>query len=227
MSATGRGGVRITGERYYTDPRLTAACVSLLPIRPGQRVLEGHIGAGAWVEPLRQRGAIVYGMDINPEASGLRLVPPARRRVGDFLTAEPPIAAPDWIVGNPPFSRPLAPRPCSRCKPDTPKRAACRSCHGTGIVVPMQTICDQHVARALAIAKVGVAFILRAGFYETAIRGRAIETSPLAWFRGIPERPSFMPQGRGTDSCPYAFIQWERGHIGVARFELLWWKEAA
>lgn len=87
-------------DAYYTPDALARACVSVLDIAPGSRVLEPHVGGGAFVRAVRtqQPTAHVTGCDINPGALGLAACDVDID--GDFLGLDGEY---DFIVGNPPF----------------------------------------------------------------------------------------------------------------------------
>lgn len=101
---------RRVNDAYYTPSQLAEACLARaregkyapIELRPTTRVLEPHVGGGAWA-------ALVAGQvhlttcDIDPEASGLALGD--EQIVGDFLTHDFFAAGPfDLILGNPPFN---------------------------------------------------------------------------------------------------------------------------
>lgn len=85
--------------------------------------------------------------------------------------------APDWIVGNPPF-----------------------------------TGAEAHVRMALREASVGVAFLLRLAFLESAARIPFWREHPAADVHVLSRRPSFT--GSGTDSAAYGWFVWRRGYAG-------------
>ena len=87
-------------DAYYTPEKLAAALVDLLPIRPGEAVLEPSCGGGAFVRALLKKTPEVVAMDLDPEAPGLALTLSA---CADFLSIMPRIK-PRWIVGNPPYN---------------------------------------------------------------------------------------------------------------------------
>ena len=65
---------------------------------------------------------------------------------------------------------------------------------------------ETHVRWALKQAKVGVAFILKLSFLESAERLDFWWESPVNDLYVLAERPSFT--GQGTDSSAYAFFVW-------------------
>lgn len=100
-------------ERVYTPDSLAMAAVRQLDDgthNPPLRVVEGHVGGGAWVRACRR----VWGtrpsfllIDKDPDCNGLA-VADARRLVADFASREAMEAVadfdPDLVIGNPPFS---------------------------------------------------------------------------------------------------------------------------
>lgn len=95
-------------DRYYTPDLEARNLAALLPIQPGARILEPHVGGGAWVRALRETvpGATIIGNDLDPNARGLALCD--EQLVGDAtrssLLTE---AKADWVVGNPPYGTAL------------------------------------------------------------------------------------------------------------------------
>lgn len=113
MSAAGLGGPRRPLDAYQTPYPLALAALARMPwLLDGARVaLEPSAGGGAWVRALRAarasderpRPLTVLAVDLDPAAPGLALADLGR--AGDFLAWEPdPLARPDLVVGNPPFS---------------------------------------------------------------------------------------------------------------------------
>ena len=109
-------GSRIALDRYYTPDDFTRAALLGVEEKLGKgavfsgTVWEAHVGAGAWSRAALQRPqTTVWVSDLDPEAPGLNLHAypgrrPARVRAGvDFLHDTIFEAAPDWILGNPPF----------------------------------------------------------------------------------------------------------------------------
>lgn len=92
---------RLPNDAYYTPDDLAEKLVGLLPLSPGDFVLEPSVGGGAFARALRKRGAEVVGCDINPRAEG---VPDCSAFIeADFLTLPPPCTF-EWVVGNPPYT---------------------------------------------------------------------------------------------------------------------------
>lgn len=96
-------------DRHYSPPGLFEALVPLLGIRRGETVLMCSGGHGAPIAALEAVGAIVYAVDIDPEASIFKRLPAERTLLGDFLELgenrpEHWPAFFDYVVDNPPFS---------------------------------------------------------------------------------------------------------------------------
>lgn len=180
MSSTTRQGDRLS--RYYTDPRVAAACVAALPeVRPGWRILDPHAGGGAWLEAVLERepGAFCHAHDLDPGAAAVQPGQRWRTTVGDFLEEEGPRwSGIDLVVGNPPYS------------------------------VDGVEVATIHLRRALEVAP-RVAWLLPldllGGHRALPERWRAI---PAAVWPVYP-RPSFT--GGKTDSGEYGFMLFERG----------------
>ncbi len=99
-------GSRHPLDAYYTPRTLADAIVGWLDCDFFQdaapwSALEPSVGAGAFVHAVRKQWprCEVAGVDINPDAAGLRL---CTGHVADFATFEAEV--PHLIVGNPPFS---------------------------------------------------------------------------------------------------------------------------
>ena len=80
---------------------------------------------------------------------------------------------------------------------------------------------EAHIRHALAHATVGVAFLLRLAFLETQIRYPFWTAHPPAEVYVFSRRPSFT--GGKTDSCPYGWFIWRRGHTAPPRLGWLQW----
>ncbi len=90
-------------DAYYTPDAVAKACLSVLDIAPSMTVWEPHVGGGAFMRALADRGVYTVASDINPNAPGLVLS--RCRFVGDFLSyIDDGGHEFDWIVGNPPFN---------------------------------------------------------------------------------------------------------------------------
>jgi hypothetical protein len=95
-------GERTGGDSYYTPPALADVLVGLLPLEPGDTVLEPSAGGGAFCRALEARGCLVHALDVDPRAPALNMpARPWRVQVGDFLSAK--VGRPAWVVGNPPY----------------------------------------------------------------------------------------------------------------------------
>lgn len=104
-------GGRVALDAYYTRPEDAAAALAswcqlaglhrTAPLH-GWRVLEPSVGAGAWAQAAEALGAVVWAVDINPEAVGLR---GRHQHVGSFLQPLPDGWPEDFdlVLGNPPF----------------------------------------------------------------------------------------------------------------------------
>lgn len=89
-------------DRYYTPADVAEAVVGALGVLPGQTAWEPSCGGGAFVRALRARGVVVDGVDLDPDAPGLREVRNAH--VGDFVRLAPQLPRASWVVMNPPFA---------------------------------------------------------------------------------------------------------------------------
>jgi len=95
-------GKRRANDAYYTPDELANRLVGLLPVQPTDLALEPSAGGGAFVRALQARGALVCGVDIDPDSVGVKQAQ-HHAWTGDFRDHEwndPPY---DWIVGNPPY----------------------------------------------------------------------------------------------------------------------------
>ena len=90
---TRKNGERAKLDAYYTDDRVAQAVIDeviphiLMAEAAPLRVLEPHVGGGAWVralQRLRSPNITITAMDLNPEAAGLALADHAMPGV-DFL----------------------------------------------------------------------------------------------------------------------------------------------
>jgi hypothetical protein len=106
-----RSNGHVDSDYCPTPPLCAVGCVSLLPIQRGDRVVDVGAGHGVFSQAVYDlHGVSSIAVELYPERyDGL-----ARRRddgviseivSGSFLEWAPaPGEAPDWIVGNPPFS---------------------------------------------------------------------------------------------------------------------------
>ncbi len=108
MSATRRGGIRESLDRYYTPPDLARVLVDQLGIGPGLAICEPSAGGGAFVEALAAtKPARLVAVDVDPSAPGLTMG--TASVCADFLDLEWSTRCQfDWIVGNPPYRDALA-----------------------------------------------------------------------------------------------------------------------
>lgn len=240
MSATGRGAEYREGAAYYTPLPLARFLLGLLPVweRP-RRVLEPHVGSGAFLTAAleREAGAGVYhrlyGLDIDPAAKGVEL---ARAEggwggVGCFLTTQLP-APPDVIVGNPPYSEVQAEVLCTKCHGSGRKGgvldgATCTRCKGNGWFTPKPVAVAQlHIRRALDVVTPGghVAFLLRLGIVEGRDRFPLFRDHPPRKVFALSTRPTFT--GGSSDQTSYGWFWWQDGYRGPTEFEVVDWKPA-
>lgn len=98
-----------TLERDYTPPNLAAAaCDGIAKTlgRDPKRILEAHVGGGSWVHAASAtwpKAEIGVG-DADPCAPGLESSHVVYTGMLEHHLAEIDEYAPDWCVGNPPFS---------------------------------------------------------------------------------------------------------------------------
>jgi len=94
--------VRAELDAFYTPDDLARHLVGLLPVLPGDTVLEPSVGGGAFARALKRQE--VTGIDLDPRARGFDHCDYSE--VGDFLAVEKESfdRAPRWVVGNPPYS---------------------------------------------------------------------------------------------------------------------------
>jgi hypothetical protein len=197
--------------RYYTDGVLARVLIDLLPIRRHDRVYEGHVGGGSWVNAVLRRSAAlgwtdgpkIACNDFDKNAPGLRIQDPriCHRSVGDFLEAKP-CWRPNWVLGNPPYSLP-------RLNPVTGKTV-------------LTSVAEDHVRRALSLGD-NVAFLLRLNFLGGDERSDLWQTHPAKHVYVLSQRPSFTTDG-STDSCEYAMFVWESGWRGQTALDVVSWR---
>ena len=105
MSATGRGGARIDGDKYYTPDAVAAACINAVGWGMRATFVEPSVGGGAFARALREDGYNVFGVDNDPTAPGFRDCD-LGYAVSDFSAWQPPNGLrPDFVVGNPPYNQ--------------------------------------------------------------------------------------------------------------------------
>lgn len=213
-------GVRTAGDSYYTDTRLAKVLVNLLPLEPGDTVLEPSAGGAAFCLELEARGCVVHAMDIDPRAPALHM--PRHiwsTQVGDFTLDAPSAGRPKWVVGNPPYAKLGEPVMCTKCRGDSPARQSCKRCKGKGHTTAREPEAENQVHRALGVATRGVAFLLRLAFLATMRRRVSLwQANPPAKVWVLPQRPSFT--GKGTDQFDYGWFVWDNEHQGPT--ELGW-----
>lgn len=91
---------------------------------------------------------------------------------------------------------------------------------------PPYLTAEAHVRQALSVARVGVAFLLRAGFLESKERIPFWRAHPAFAVYFLSERPSFT--GGGTDSTTYAWFIWRHDHAGPGfHGEVVSWRAEA
>lgn len=190
-------------EAHYTPIALARAIVARLPVRPGDVVLEPHLGGGAIAEALLDAGCVVLAMDIDAQAPGIARLTgrPGFRWLGagDFLdaTSEPRKAlavahrAPILAVGNPPFSTAIA-----------------------------------HVRAALDVAP-QVAYLLPLPFLAADEREALHVDHPALQVWPVCPRPSFDRGGTARSEC--VIVHWLRGWGGPTAWRpyLRWQKPPA
>lgn len=199
---------------HNTPIPLAREICSALPVRPGQSILEGHVGTGAFPVALAQaypsHRLLVEVGDLNPENIGLH--PPLTQHFGsfraypgvDFLKVNP-WRPPDWILGNPPYG-----------DEETRDEA------------------EPHVRRALEIVRPGgsVVFLLQAGFmfgggrYDRMWRpGSGIPRPFHVW--NVVGRPSFNVTGEEPPE-PSEEPAAKKKAGGSNRYEYvaIWWNTA-
>ena len=193
-------GTRITGDRYYTSPRLARAIVSEVQQFIGEPldgvVMEPSVGGGAFATAvLDLTPACLVIVDTDRTAPGFHTSQWARRQAAgerypsgyyagwSFLDID--FFRPDWVIGNPPYADALA-----------------------------------HVEHALAIAP-RVVFLLRLAFTESLARIPFWQSAPLRHLWVLSKRPSFTASGK-TDSCAYAVFFWDRDHTGPPTMTPCW-----
>ena len=84
--------------------------------------------------------------------------------------------------------------------------------HGTSGNPPFSAA-EEHVRHAMRISRVGVGFLLRLAFLESAKRRAFWREHPPAEVHVLSERPSFT--GGGTDNAAYGWFVWRRGFSGT------------
>lgn len=230
MSSTTRGGDYDPLGAYYTRPDDARRCVQVLPIEPGERILEPSVGGGSFLRALYALGLVdaaarnVEVMDLNPQAPGLHMPGDHLRTVardtglvvltGFLVTA--PQQRPDWVLGNPPYgTRPPA-ETCPRC---AGAGEGCRRCRGEGEVRPAAVhVATAHCRRALAITRRHVAFLLSLGFLESLRRAAFWSWAPLRRVWIFPDRLSYF----NCPACSGTGVAGPRWHPSGWRWDAAW-----
>lgn len=187
--------------QYFTTDALADVLVSMLGVQPFDRILEPHVGGGAFVRAALRQGVLRH--QINACDVDLTLIGDVVKnygimaRAGDFLTLERATFGPDridgwdWIIGNPPYSRP--------------------SGRFNEKGEPIQEPCAElHIRHALSLLAPGghLAFLLRLAMLETSDRIGFWREHPAKCLYVLAQRPSFTDGG--TDSSAYGWFIWER-----------------
>lgn len=89
---------------------------------------------------------------------------------------------------------------------------------------PPFTDAEAHVRHAIAISRVGCAFLLRLAFLEGMKRRDFWREHPAAEVHVLVSRPSFT--GGATDSAAYGWFIWRRKHVGPTILRHLDWRAA-
>ena len=93
-------------DQYFTRDDVARACVKMLPIRPGEAVLEPHAGGGAFLRALAPLNVQLYAYDLDLSCRDKWGVAVEGTWQGNFLDDEldGDDYVFDWIVGNPPYN---------------------------------------------------------------------------------------------------------------------------
>ena len=89
-------------QAFYTPSEIAKELVSLADIQPGMRCLEPSAGDGAIAGALKEVGAEVVCVEVDPDAVKKLQAKGFEPLVQDFLTIEPELF--DRVVMNPPFT---------------------------------------------------------------------------------------------------------------------------
>jgi len=92
---------RIKHDAYFTPEKLAKRLVSLLPIDSRHKVLEPHVGGGAFASAIKDTGAHLTGSDIQETSAGFEICD--EKIVCNFLHHDYQNKF-DFVIGNPPFN---------------------------------------------------------------------------------------------------------------------------
>ena len=90
-------------QAFYTPDSVVAEMVELAGIEAGMHCLEPSAGGGAIARAIKEAGAIVYCIEMNPEAAGKLMNEGFDIQMADFMEVKPNPRA-DRILMNPPFT---------------------------------------------------------------------------------------------------------------------------
>lgn len=99
-----RAGTAVAKDlQYYPTPtEVVERVLGDLYIKPGERVLEPSCGCGRFMDALRERGARVFGIEVDPGRAAQCRAKGHNVLLANFLETEP-TADFDRVVMNPPF----------------------------------------------------------------------------------------------------------------------------
>lgn len=181
--------VRITKDKYFTNPKLTESLLEIVPIQG--YVFEPCCGEGHILRVLYKRPGIknIYGGDIDCVKSDWFPIcmdstqSHQWRALNDqhIHAHQKPI---DWVVSNPPY---------------------------------VQPDCQDIINNSWKYASVGVAMLLRLSYLEPCLnktggyRGEFLKEAPLSHLIVFNPRPQFRADTKGTDSSTVAWFVWQKG----------------
>jgi len=198
MSATGRGGIRLSEDAYETPEWVYKQFEPFLldwlgnEYREPKAILEPGAGTGNLVGGLHRTfpNAEITGVEIRGECRGfLEILGASIVKIGDFENEEPGGKQYDLIFGNPPFG-------------------GAKYLKGGG-KNPNYGLWLRFVQRGLNLLKPDgrLVFLLRMAVLEAQERNLWMRTHvPDVWV--LPKRPSFT--GGGNDSAAYAWMGWRK-----------------
>ena len=155
---------------------------------PGLRVLEPHVGGGAFVTAAREvwPGCRVHGLDVDPDAAGLALCDISA--VSDWRTYPPWLA--NVLVGNPPY----------------------RDAHDhISLVIDAVTRGTvQHAALLLRST------VLTSGWWSQITAGSGREPAELVLIVGRLAfgGPAMAGKPASSDAAGSVWVIWRHGHVG-------------